>query len=429
MVKVLWILVRQNKILNLLNIITMGLFFTLILVLIINFNQANLETTSNNHFLEKNLYKLSDDLIGEKEAEFFSSLKNYDLLNEFVNTTMSDSGYTYYNSIWQPIGIADFKGDQVFEAYYEMGDTMDPYEYNGKTYINVKSIQLNNPVFDLNNIQLSSGKYFSEEDYKFYNGMKKIPIILGAEYSTIYELGDEVEINYFEKSFKGEVKGILNYSQKIMTSNEPEVLLDRYIIIPTFNFDETPSSILSEQPKNELFVRASLLNNANGMLVTELSPLEIRKVFDNISSDTGFENYQILGANSIAVDSLVKMTETNRIIIFSGLAIVFVISLITFLFTLSLKMNKNIGVYSVLIISGSSPSQILKYIKHEIVLTSIFSILLPVIPLFLILNDPSGILLIYLLISTLIILIIIYVIEKYIKRIFNTMDIIQELKG
>ncbi|WP_251577839.1 ABC transporter ATP-binding protein [Paenibacillus sp. MER TA 81-3] len=400
-------------------------YFCVVLVLVVNIDQSNLEVNAVNHFKNKNLYQISDNLYGETETMFFSEKNSVDILNDFVTGLAVNFESEYYKATWQPIGISNFKGDVIFDAYYESGSNKSPYVVNNKSYKDIKSIQLNSNVFDMNQVQISVGKKFDNDDYIFDKYNNNIPVILGSELDGVYQLGETLDILYYRKEFKGEIIGFLDSSQKIMTTKEPETILDRYIILPIMRFTEVPA-ITKE---NKIFVIASLLSQTNGRIVTDATPLEIRKKLDEIATKANFKEFSVIGANGIAINSIVRMTETNRSTLFVCVIAIFTISTILFMYTTAITIRKNVETYKVLLISGFSLEQIYKMVGYKLILTSVVGSILPIIPLLFIVQNPFNLLLNYLfavLISSLLMLVII---TMFTRRTFNRIDIVQKLKG
>lgn len=425
--KIILTLFKQNKYFNLLNILIATVFSCLLMVLVINMDYTVIESNTVENFKDKNLYQISDELYDEKETSFFSVPSNYDKLYNFSKELEEKLKYIYYNPVWQPIGVADFKGDIKYDAYYESGNNQPPFNIGDTSYRTVKSMRFNKTVFDLNNLQLKTGKMFKEEDYVLHDNI--IPIILGSDLSNIYKLGDTINILFYQKEFKAEVIGFLNANQKVLATNEPEVLLDRYIVLPAINFSEAPSAIKSFNSQNELFFKAILLSNSNGKIVTDSSPLEIKKTINEISTKTGFSDFTIIGANTISTDILVKMTEQHTGVLISVLVVLFLIILIISVFVMYLKVKRSISTYLALLISGASLKDIYKIVIGEFIFANVIGCFIPV--LFLLFITKGSILLLtnYLFLVIVFLLVSTLLINIMVKKTFHTIDIVQSLKG
>ncbi|MGG4386178.1 hypothetical protein ABEX08_29680 [Priestia megaterium] len=423
------VLFKQNRFLNLLIMLIAIMFFFLILILVVNLDQANIETQTVSNFEGKNIYQVSDDLIDNKETRFFSSSDGYDTLSNFNNKLSTSSKFISYTAHWQPINLANFKGGNSFDPDYQYGSPPKPtFKLNDKVYSSVLSLQINDSVFNLNHIQILEGRKFSKKEYIYNNNTNKIPVILGNDYSSMYKLGDNINILVYGKEFQGHIIGFFEPSQKIMTSNEPEVILDKYIILPALTFKTALSNYLPKDPNAQVFFRATLFATTNSLLLTDSSPLEIRKDMDRISKSAEFEDFQIIGASGLAINTLVSMTKANLKLIYLAIAILFLIAMCTFVYTLYLKVKKNIDTYTVLLISGANMNYIKKYIRAEFLLISIIGIIVPLIPFALILSGSLAFLINYLFISFIFLIIILILIKIVVNKIFDKVDIVQYLK-
>ena len=348
------IIIRRNKWINILNVLISTLFFLTMLITIISVNHTIIESDSLIKFKDKNAFHLVDDLVGEKEENFLSEPQNYNKLHSFSNELASSSYFTYYLENDQPIGVAEFQGKEFLNAFYESGEEPVVYE-RGHTIFNVvKSVQINKSVIEMNDLKLSEGRFFGDEEYLFTGREDYIPVILGFEYVGDYQLGDKIIIEHYSKITEAKIIGILEPSQHILDMyRNPDFLLDRYMILPTIYFDELPSTLIDRGEIDRVFLIASLFSVSNGIILTESSALEIRKQLSEVSERTNFYDFQIIGANSFKIDSLFALTQishTNMIII---VVISFLIMLGLFLFTLTNKINKNLESYSVLLINGA----------------------------------------------------------------------------
>ncbi|WP_057913050.1 hypothetical protein [Peribacillus muralis] len=424
-----WILFKQNRFLNVLILLIAILFFFLVLILVVNMNQASIETRTVSNFEGKNVYQLSDDLVNDKEISFFSSGEGYDTLSKFNNKLSTSSKFITYTANWQPIELADFKGDRSFDPNYQYGDEPNPtIKLNGHVYTRVLSLQINDSVFDMNALQVTKGRKFTKKEYIYNSNTNEIPVILGNDYSRMYKLGDNLNILVYGKEFKGQIIGFFGPSQKIMTANEPEVMLDKYIILPALTFKTKVSNYLPKDPDAQVFFSATLYATANSLLITEASPLEIRKDMEHISKYSGFEDFQIIGANGIAIDTLFSMTKANLTLIYLAIAITFLIALCAYTFILYSKVKRNIDTYSVLLISGANMDYIKKSIIAEFLLISTVGIIVPVIPFALLLGGSFSFLINYLFVSVIFLIIMLIIIQILVKKVYAKVDIVQQLK-
>ncbi len=426
--KTLKILFKQNRLLNTIAILVSILFFSLLYILVVNLNQANIDLDTAKKFKGVNVYQISDDLIGERETEYFANINSYDTLNRLNKKLNQSEDFTYYSVTWQPIYVGDFKGDEKFDPYYNIGRESPPHEMNGKPFSGILSVQVNDSVFEMNNLKIKEGNLFSEDDYLYDTQTETIPLILGYDYQRYYQIGDSVDIFLYDKYLKGNIIGFLEPSQRIFTANEPELVVDKYVLMPALNFKNDPSDSMLNSPENELFVRATLLSRFNSLLLTQQSPLEIKKLVEDISKEFGFSDYQIIGANGLKINTLANMTEANVTLIFIVIFILFLLMLFTYFMTLSIKVKKNIDVYTVFLICGANIETIKRYVGREFICISIIGLLIPILPFMLISSGSINIFMMYLIISIVFTLVVHFFVRRYIQKLFNKIDIVQRLK-
>jgi hypothetical protein len=404
------------------------IFFMFLYVLVVNLSHAKLELKTARSFENLNVYQITDHLLEGRETEFFSDVESYDILNRFNNSLNTSPEFTYYSATWQPIGIADFNGDPTYDPNYDYDGTTTPtHTLNNKVYSSVKSVQVNEEVFNRNNLDLKAGRFFSKEEYTYNEKFDSIPVILGSQFSELYQIGDKVDIFLYGKELKGEIIGFLSPSQKVMTLTETELLLDKYVILPAFKFNDSISKNFLQG--NELFVRATLLSRINSLLLTESSPIDIRRVLEKISEETQFFDFAIIGADDLKIDALVNMTKVNIENMYILTSILLVIILATYFMTLSSKAKRNFDTYIVFLISGANLSEIKKNLTLEFILMVVIGMFVAAIPFFLLTGFSLSILLNYVFISLMVILVIFFLAKTFVNSNFKRIDIVQQLKG
>ena len=144
-------------------------------------------------------------------------------------------GDDYVIQASQFIELENVQVDDKFLINYEEGDEeSSTYEYDGAKYSDVKAMQVSNGFFVQNKLTLSSGNFFSEDDYKTY-GFEEIPVILGNEYSQDYNIGDIFEGSYLYKNMKFKVAGFLSDASFFYDNSKNDMTsCGSYIFMPAF---------------------------------------------------------------------------------------------------------------------------------------------------------------------------------------------------
>ncbi len=422
------LLLKNKKLFTLLTALLSFIFSVVLFVLLVNINISKIEIRSASKFHNYNIYQISDDLIGEREIEFFKDVKNYDILNDFNNGVFKNSKVVFYNAVSQPIGLKEYPPDKKFSAYYEWGSNNDIYEYEGELYQTTKSIQVTKSVFDYNIVELMEGQPFEDSAYVYVAGRKEIPVILGSEYRPYYKLHDQLEIHYYFEKFIGRVVGFAKENSFIFTNNEPQQVLNRYILLPSMSLSELPSELLRKTEVDEVFFRALLLSKMGGHLMTNLNALEIRKEIGKIEKATNFTDYQIIGANSLSVDLLYKMIDANQTHIFTISGVVFIFILCAFYLFVKSFIKRQFDTYLVFIISGVTNHKIKKNIQLEFSILNGMSIGLALLCTVLFMRDIS-IISILIIAGFLVWLLFNVVVYMLVNNLLATTNVIEKLKG
>lgn len=422
------LLLKNKKLFTLITGLLSFLFSVVLFVLLVNLNISKIEIRTANKFHNYNNYKITDDLIGEREIEFFKNVKNYDILNDFNNGVFKNSKVVFYNAVSQQIGLKEYPPDKKFSAYYEWGSTNDIYEFEGALYQTTKSIQVTKSVFDYNNVELMEGQPFEDSAYIYVAGRKEVPVILGSDYRPYYKLHDQLEIHYYFEKFIGRVVGFAKENSFIFTNNEPQQVLNRYILLPSMSLSEQPSELLRKTEVNEVFFRALLLSKMGGHLMTNLNPLEVRKEIGEIEKVTNFTDYQIIGANSIAVELLYKMIDANQTLIFTISGVVFIFILSAFYLFVKSFIKRQFDTYLVFIMSGVTNHKIKKNIQLEFSILNGMSIGLALLCTVLFMQDTT-ILSILIIAGFMVWLVFHVVVYMLVNNLLATTNIIEKLKG
>lgn len=404
------------------------LFSVVVFVLLVNINISKIEIRSASKFHNYNIYQITDDLIGEREIEFFKDVKNYDILNDFNNGVFKNSKVVFYNAVSQPIGLKQYPPDKKFSAYYEWGATNDIYEYEGALYQTTKSIQITKSVFDYNVVELVEGQPFDDSAYVYIAGKNEIPVILGSDYRQYFKLNDQLELQYYYEKFVGRVVGFAKENAFIFTNYDPQQVLNRYILLPSMSLSEQPSKFLQKTEVDEIFFRALLLSNIGGHLMTNLNALEVRKEIADIEKVTNFSDYQIIGANSLSVNLLYKMVDANQTLIFTISGVVFIFILCAFYLSVKSFIKRQFDTYLVFIMSGVTNNKIKKTIQLEFSILNGMSIGLALLCTVLFMQDIT--LLSVLLIAGFMVWLVFYVVVyMLVNQLLATTNVIEKLKG
>ncbi len=161
-------------------------------------------------FVECSLQHESDPM----QTELADFKRLYESLNE----------YRYMEIYGQPLDFLE-NGREHFD------------EYTGqwtKTAERVKAMQVSPNVLEEFRLTVAQGRSWEEKELLLENQGQKIPVILGAGYSGIYETGDAFEAKYLYDPYEFTVIGFLKPGSTIYTGRGGLTNLDSVILLPSF---------------------------------------------------------------------------------------------------------------------------------------------------------------------------------------------------
>lgn len=98
-------------------------------------------------------------------------------------------------------------------------------------------IQISRNVFDQFHLSVKDGRIWSEDEIIIHGSDNTIPVLLGAGYGNIYEVGDTFTAGYLYDQYQMQVIGFLEADSRI-TTPQKYMILDQAIIMPSFQVDE-----------------------------------------------------------------------------------------------------------------------------------------------------------------------------------------------
>ncbi|WP_240519788.1 hypothetical protein [Bacillus thuringiensis] len=126
---------------------------------------------------------------------------------------------------------------------------------------------------------------------------------------------------------------------------------------------------MEEVPQNEevlRFQQKHYLHAINGQILTNKDMISVQKLVNSISQKANFDDYIIIGANTIGISLMFNMMKQNIQIMFMFTVVIFLFCIFSISLSLIMKWDTNIKKYAIHLISGATVSQILWYTFIEI---------------------------------------------------------------
>ncbi|PQP84340.1 ABC transporter [Paenibacillus sp. PCH8] len=356
--------IRKNKMVTILIIVEILFLFFLAMVVFLGLNSLDKKSNQINLLEDMKSYKLSDTLL---DADQLSSLMKQvhflETIKIFYGYLEKDLNEKYIYVFTQPIALLDLTSSEKekFTRDYEMGFVSEPYDINGEgPYKSIKAVQLNKQAVDMFSVSAVDGESFAENDY-IGNADDRMPVLLGHEYKNFYNPGDTIKGQYLFKKFDLVVKGFLKPNSLIFSSNEPELYLDRYIVMPAQQFVSAPQS-----KEDFSFQQKHYLQLINGSVFSASGDFIVNKKLEEAKERTGFGDTRFLGASAIPFGFVLSALKENKFLLsVIGITIMLIVVLTMWIFFKN-KFEDNLKAWSIHLISGAVPNQIFLYYVVEI---------------------------------------------------------------
>lgn len=326
--------------------------------------------------LNHNVFRLTDNFLGEKETDFYNSKTAVAQLKQFNEEISNNKLFKFYEINAQSIYIPYFEHNEIFINGYENG-TPQPQanmKHNNQniTLVPVKSFQLSENVFHDFNIKLESGRMPKTGNWAYVKG-DVIPILLGSEYRTFYEIGDSIDVYYLSNSpFKGKIIGFLEKGSNITINEEYMHYLDRCMVLPSFGFHESPQT---DREKWQQFMQYLAKNS--GIIVSAYDMQEISREISVITRNVGLEENSYVLINQKFANTLFNLTTDNLIMLLSCFFIIMSLLLIMSLNVLvKAFVESNMHFLSIHLLCGAGSFDLYKIILQRFLVIAAMSLML-----------------------------------------------------
>ncbi|WP_252315797.1 hypothetical protein [Sinobaca sp. H24] len=365
--KRLHILFQHTKLINIALIVAATVFFALVFIGVLNAGYGSVESETSHTLDGNNLYRTVDTMYDEEsEQAFYNQEDSFQQLQAYNTSLREQDTFDFYYANSQPIGILDFDGPAVFDSGYPYGEETQYWELDSGSYRLIESVQMNNTALESNRVETKSGETFHEGDYTF--STESLPVLLGNDYASYFDVGDTVIIAHFFQPMEAEVAGILEPSTTIIGSSETEYNLDRAMVLPEVLPTPAQAQALdesNEETDESIFTEITLLSGTGGMLLSEANDIDVRQGLHNAQDESGFTESTIINQDMAGVSALSRMTQQNTTLVYTVLSALLVLIGGSFFGLLLYKIKKNLDVLSMLLVYGMTKGQLIRMLLSE----------------------------------------------------------------
>ncbi len=301
-------------------------------------------------------YSLLDTLPPDELQSFWNEPNALDRLKLFYDglETLGDA-YVYVHT--QPIGLSqnDSKIDESFLQGYESGNPWPPSSRDNRTYYSVKSVQLNAQAFSMFPISVKDGQSFSPEDF---HESQILPVLLGASYSGIFEIGNTLTANYLGKDFEVKVIGLLEENSFVVRNDE--IFLDRYIVMPAQQFG------IPTDEDDVAFQQRHYLQIINGAIYSEDQKDIVQAKLEQVKEDVNFPHSALLGMPALPLGKLFNAIDEMLYLIQAFSIVLMVACILGITILMRKKIQDNYKNMMLHLISGGTLGQLFRYVLGEV---------------------------------------------------------------
>ncbi|WP_396290743.1 hypothetical protein [Curtobacterium sp. KT1] len=269
------------------------------------------------------LYTVIDDLAPDAFEAIRRDQHALDEVASFVDRIDDEPGFDFISSYDQPVTVQDFRGDDRFDVGYGTEYTRNGkyQDESGRSVQDIKSIQLNETAYEFAGLSVQDGEPIEWDAVDWGSG--QMPVLLGAEYCGVYELGQRLTGSVILQEHELEVVGFLEPNSAMYFRGDANHYLDDTVIVPYPPTLAELDRVALDRLDPELFGRLVFqVLNADLAVDRSLDFSGVVARLDEIGDDTGFRSYTLLGVPTYLVQlSLVRQLIQDNLVLVTALLV------------------------------------------------------------------------------------------------------------
>jgi hypothetical protein len=387
MLKILWLemknYLKDNRAVFILSVLAFTFACITINLTMFNYLDANrFRKEYEESYGNKVFYKVSLPPSSAVFMRVFGNDNRANIINTFEQLK-SDPLFEYRYRITNPIEFYDFDnpnfGAADFPRYkleflhgYEQGRTEFALRSD---YLSLKGIKTDRLMINEPNIHIASGRWFVEDEFFVHDPDDiRLPVILGAGYKDLYDIGDVIEYAQIGGITPSTlyVIGFLQPGSWFYDNNNERVTLNRYMVIP---FTEITYDFILPDGSYCQFARfaysSAIMMNAR-IVADEHNAAAVKQRVYQIWGENKLYEFELFDETGGALRWLVmarEQTLSNFIIsVFTLLVCVLMFSI-----QANYKLNKYKKKYGIYMMNGITSKQLLVLMLQDTVLMFVLS--------------------------------------------------------
>jgi hypothetical protein len=271
------------------------------------------------------VYTLIDHFTGDPDGfeRFRASPERLDQLAAFVERLDDEPGIRFISAYDQPLPVADFRGDERFDIGYgtEYSLRGEYSDESGRVVRDLKSIQMNETAFEFAGLRVESG---SPPDWNAVDyGAPSVPVVLGADYEGLYDIGDTLDGSLLFRDLTFEVHGFLEPDSSLYFRGDLNHFVDDAVIVP---YPAQLSGLAGSDQEFTGMLEFQMLG-ADLAVDRRLTVDDVLARLDRLGSDTGFTDYSLTGVPTYVVQlSQVRRLVQDNLALLSAILVLLVVA-------------------------------------------------------------------------------------------------------
>jgi hypothetical protein len=266
---------------------------------------------------------------------------------------------TYDAKIMQG-NVEDDWPDLPNHVYAGYKDGQLPQAPDGTPIKSVDVLMISDEFIDEYDIQLSEGRYMSPDSYRYESG-KSVDTLLGAAYKGYFEIGDRMTLESIN-TIELEVVGFIEPQSMYPEMSGIIQLLDNIVVLPGF----TSFGAVEKSPI--LFESMFALQLTAPIVIVEDPMIDVFELVNLMAARFDIPSLNTVTVERGSIDALKSISGQQFIMTMIIALTVLAVDVATLAILIGSRIRNSVKTYSVYMLSGGSPGQILRMTMSEIIL-------------------------------------------------------------
>lgn len=245
---------------------------------------------------EKDMQSKLSDILNHSPMYYVGKQVDEEIMkNPHLDMYYFSEAYLTTEIFKNPEQINDFR--ILDENAYEMNQLTGqeiPYYY-------INAMMVSENIDQIFNLKIMEGRVFNSEDKNITDLSIPVPVILGNDYKTSFNVGDIIELNGDSLI----VIGILEDNMYFSVGGSVEYLDNRIFTLNQFPRIQTETDDTYSLEKNQIYE----------YIFCDDSGLDLQKEINRITAENGYYTYEVLPIDGVEITETKSVSEKNVLLI------------------------------------------------------------------------------------------------------------------